>query len=136
MQSALIPLKEPERLEALRALDVLDTGPETEFDALVNADATVCDMPISLVSLIDADRQWFKANRGLEGVIQTPREVAFCAHAILQDDVFEVPDASRDARFADNPLMAGTPDIRFYAGAPEHRASHDPRAAVHSKTRT
>ena len=118
MQSALFPLNEMERLGALQALDVLDTAPETEFDALVNAAAAVCDMPISLVSLIDADRQWFKANHGLEGATQTPRDVAFCAHAILQDGVFEVPDASLDARFADNPLVAGEPDIRFYAGAP------------------
>ena len=118
MQSASRPLNEPQRLEALQALEVLDTGPEAEFDALVNAAAAVCDVPISLVSLIDTDRQWFKANHGLAGATQTSREVAFCAHAILQDDVFEVPDASLDHRFADNPLVAGAPDIRFYAGAP------------------
>ena len=118
MQAATLPLNEPQRLEALRALDVLDTGPETEFDALVSAAAAVCEAPISLVSLIDADRQWFKANHGLPGASQTSRDVAFCAHAILQDGVFEVPDASRDIRFADNPLVVGDPDIRFYAGAP------------------
>lgn len=123
MQPAHIPQNEPERLEALLALEVLDTGAETEFDALVNAAAAVCDMPISLVSLVDADRQWFKANRGLEGATQTPRDVSFCAHAILQDEVFEVRDASLDERFADNPLVTGEPDIRFYAGAPVRLSS-------------
>ena len=105
-------------LAALRALEVLDTGPEEEFDALVRAASTICRAPISLISLIDAERQWFKANVGLPGVSETPRDVAFCAHAVLGDEIFEVPDATRDARFADNPLVAGHPDIRFYAGAP------------------
>jgi len=125
MQSAALPANEDQRLAALHALAVMDTAPESEFDALVNAAAAVCDTPISLISLIDADRQWFKANHGLDGAIQTPREVAFCAHAILQDGVFEVPDASLDARFADNPLVAGAPDIRFYAGAPVCLSSGD-----------
>ena len=105
-------------LAALHALEVLDTGPEAEFDALVRAASTICGVPISLISLIDAERQWFKANVGLPGVSETPRDVAFCAHAVLGDEIFEVPDATRDARFADNPLVAGQPDIRFYAGAP------------------
>ena len=118
MQSAPIPSNEALRLQALQELNVLDTKPEAEFDALVHAAAAVCDMPISLVSLIDTDRQWFKANYGLEGATQTSRDAAFCAHAILQNDVFEVPDASLDERFADNPLVVGGPDIRFYAGAP------------------
>jgi len=118
MQSAPIPPDEQHRLQSLRALDVLDSEPEAEFDALVGAAAAVCDMPISLVSLIDADRQWFKANRGLDGVSETPRDLAFCAHAILSDELFEVPDACADVRFADNPLVAGEPKIRFYAGAP------------------
>lgn len=118
MQSAALPSNEDQRLAALHALAVMDTAPESEFDALVNAAAAVCDTPISLISLVDTDRQWFKANLGLSGTPQTPREAAFCAHAILQDEVFEVPDASLDARFADNPLVAGAPYIRFYAGAP------------------
>lgn len=105
-------------LAALHALEVLDTGPEAEFDALVRAASTICGVPISLISLIDAERQWFKANVGLPGVSETPRDVAFCAHAVLGDEIFEVPDATRDARFADNPLVAGQPAIRFYAGAP------------------
>jgi len=118
MSSAPFPSDEPERLRALEELDVLDSAPDAEFDALAAAAALVCDVPISLVSLVDDERQWFKANVGLPGVTQTSREVAFCAHAILQDDIFEVPDASADRRFAANPLVTGDPDIRFYAGAP------------------
>jgi diguanylate cyclase (GGDEF)-like protein/PAS domain S-box-containing protein len=117
MLSAPMPLNEPERLRALERLDILDSAPETEFDALVATAALVCGVPISLVSLIDHDRQWFKANVGLPGVTETPRDVAFCAHAILDDGIFEVPDALADPRFADNPLVTTAPDIRFYAGA-------------------
>ncbi len=118
MPTAPLPLDEDERLVALRGLAVLDTPPEAEFDALVQAAALVCGVPISLVSLVDASRQWFKANHGLAGASETPREQAFCAHAILQDGIFEVADATADPRFADNPLVIGAPDIRFYAGAP------------------
>ncbi len=117
MPTAPMPLDEPERLRALQRLDVLDSAPEQEFDALVAAAALVCEVPISLVSLIDSDRQWFKANVGLPGVTQTPRDIAFCAHAIQGDGIFEVPDALADPRFADNPLVSQAPDIRFYAGA-------------------
>ncbi|MDQ1835441.1 PAS domain-containing protein [Massilia scottii] len=117
MLTAQMPLDERERLRALEQLDVLDSAPEREFDALVATAALVCDVPISLISLIDRDRQWFKANLGLPGVTETPRNVAFCAHAILDDGIFEVPDALADPRFADNPLVAMAPDIRFYAGA-------------------
>lgn len=117
MLTAKMPLDERERLRALEQLDVLDSAPEREFDALVATAALVCGVPISLVSLIDHDRQWFKANVGLPGVTETPRDVAFCAHAILDDGIFEVPDALADPRFADNPLVATAPDIRFYAGA-------------------
>ena len=109
---------EPQRLSALRALDVLDTSAEPEFDALVRAAAHICGTPISLISLVDDYRQWFKANLGLEGTQETPREVAFCSHAILGDGVFQVNDATRDTRFAGNPLVVGEPGIRFYAGAP------------------
>lgn len=109
---------ECEALTALLALGVLDTAPEPEFDAMVSAAARLCDMPISLVSLVDADRQWFKANVGLPGVVQTPRDLAFCAHAVLGDGLFEVPDATLDERFHDNPLVLGQPNIRFYAGVP------------------
>lgn len=118
MPAARLPDDESERLAALRALGVLDTPPEPELDAVVRAAAAICGTPISLVSLVDADRQWFKANRGLEGVEETPRELAFCAHALLEETLLEVEDATRDARFADNALVTGAPDIRFYAGMP------------------
>ena len=109
---------ERRRLARLRMLDVLDSGPEPVFDALVRVAASVCGTPIALVSLIDDQRQWFKANLGLDGLAQTPRDIAFCAHAIEQDSVMEVPDAASDTRFAANPLVVGGPGIRFYAGAP------------------
>ena len=118
MQPAKLPATERERLAALHALDVLDSGPEEEFDALIKVASLVCGVPISLISLIDSERQWFKASIGLQGVSETPRDIAFCAHAILDDKLFEVPDATLDARFADNPLVTDAPDIRFYAGAP------------------
>ncbi len=109
---------EARSLEALRALNVLDSAPEAQFDALVRAASLVCGTPISLISLIDANRQWFKANVGLEGVTQTDRDLAFCSHAVLGDSLFEVPDTALDPRFADNPLVVGPPGIRFYAGVP------------------
>ncbi|MDH4448654.1 MAG: PAS domain-containing protein [Acidovorax sp.] len=118
MSAAPLPPDESRRLGSLERLQILDTPAEDAFDALVEAAAAVTGSSISLISLVDADRQWFKANLGLPGVEQTPREVAFCAHAILGDEVFEVPDATADPRFADNALVTGQPDIRFYAGAP------------------
>ena len=118
MQPAQTPATEHERLATLQALDVLDSGPEEEFDALIKVASLVCGVPISLISLVDSERQWFKASLGLPGVSETPRDIAFCAHAILDDKVFEVPDATLDPRFADNPLVTSIPDIRFYAGAP------------------
>jgi signal transduction histidine kinase/CheY-like chemotaxis protein len=118
MQSAPLPANESARLAALQQLDVLDSAPEAEFEALVKVASLVCGVPISLISLIDSERQWFKANVGLPGVYQTPRDLAFCAHAILDDQLFEVPDATQDPRFFDNPLVTLPPDIRFYAGEP------------------
>jgi PAS domain S-box-containing protein len=118
VQVAPLPHDEQERLQALKDLGVLDSPSEKEFDALVEAAALVCEVPISLVSLVDTDRQWFKANHGLPGATQTSRDVAFCSHAILGEGVFEVPDASQDPRFADNPLVVADPNIRFYAGVP------------------
>lgn len=102
---------------ALHRLEVLDSDAEAEFDALTQAASLVCQAPISLISLVDAHRQWFKSRQGLE-TPETPRDLAFCAHAILDGDVFEVPDTTRDLRFHDNPLVTQAPDIRFYAGVP------------------
>ena len=118
MSAAPLPPHEPERIRSLRELGVLDSTSEPEFDALVQAAALICDVPISLISLIDTDRQWFKANIGLPGVTETPRELAFCAHAILQDGILEVMDATQDPHFCDNGLVTSDPGIRFYAGAP------------------
>lgn len=109
---------ERRRLARLRMLAVLDTGPEPVFDAIVRTASTICGTPIALISLIDEDRQWFKANLGLEGIAQTPRDVAFCDHAIRQAGVMQVHDAAADARFEANPLVTRDPHIRFYAGAP------------------
>ena len=105
-------------LLALHALQVLDSEPEAEFDALVNAAALACGVPMSMLSLVDAQRQWFKAKVGLPGITETPREHAFCAHAVQGDTLMEVADATLDPRFADNPMVTGEPQIRFYAGAP------------------
>ncbi len=110
--------EESRRITQLRDLLVLDSEPEPVFDSIVQLASDVCGVPIALVSLVDAERQWFKANVGLPGVNETPRDVAFCAHAIGDDALFEVPDATRDARFVANPLVTGNPDIRFYAGVP------------------
>jgi PAS domain S-box-containing protein len=118
MQIPQLPPGEATRLEALRKLNILDTPPSQAFDAIVHAASLVSGMPIALISLVDRDRQWFKANVGLTGVTETERGVSFCGHTILQEDVFEVCDATEDARFADNPLVTGGPQIRHYAGAP------------------
>ena len=112
------PLNETARLAALRDLVVLDSAPEEFFDSITRLASEVCGAPIALMSFVDAERQWFKANVGLPGVNETPRDVAFCAQAIRSDAVFVVPDALRDTRFVNNPLVTGEPDIRFYAGAP------------------
>jgi two-component system sensor histidine kinase/response regulator len=118
MQATRPAEEEAKAQAALQALQVLDSRPEAQFDALVRVASLVCQTPISLISLVDAERQWFKANLGLPGVSETPRELAFCSHAIQSNQLLEVPDATRDPRFADNPLVTGAPDIRFYAGAP------------------
>ena len=119
MQQAPLPDDESARIAALAESGLLDTPTERVFDALTQAAAVICDTPIALVSLIDQRRQWFKSAIGLSQGAQTPRDAAFCAHAILAPrQLMEIPDAARDERFSDNPLVTGAPDIRFYAGAP------------------
>lgn len=115
--AAPLPPDEEQRLEALARYEVLDTLPEASFDELVRLAAEICDTPIALMSLVDANRQWFKSAVGLD-IKETPRSVAFCAHAILEREMFTVADAARDDRFARNPLVVGSPHLRFYAGAP------------------
>lgn len=117
MKSNLLSSFEEARLHELATLDLLDTPAEKEFEDIVELAARVCGVPISLVSLVAEDRQWFKARTGLD-VPQTSRSVSFCAHALQQNDIFLVKDAAADERFAENPLVTGDPRIRFYAGAP------------------
>jgi PAS domain S-box-containing protein len=115
--TAPIPVNEKERLAALRRYDILDTAPDQFFDDLVELASFICDVPISLITLIDEDRQWFKSKKGMNGN-GSARDVAFCAHAIMQNDLFIVPDALKDKRFVNNPFVTADPEIRFYAGAP------------------
>jgi len=110
------PANEKQRLETLRGYEILDTEPEAAFDDLTLLSFYVCQTPVALISRIDAYRQWFKSKIGVS-VSETSRDIAFCSSAILQPDVFIVPDASQDERFAGNPLVASDPKIRFYAGA-------------------
>lgn len=117
MKTPDIPGDEDQRLAALYELLLLDTPPEQRFDTIVEYAASEFDVPICLVTLIDRERQWFKARVGME-TCSTGRDISFCAHAILQPEVMVIPDAAADPRFADNPLVTSEPHIRFYAGAP------------------
>ena len=112
-----IPKDEKKRLQVLWQYDVLDTVPEEVFDDLTELAARICGAPIALITLVDENRQWFKSRVGIT-VSETSRDISFCAHAILQSDLFIIPDATRDKRFADSPLVKSSPKIRFYAGAP------------------
>jgi PAS domain-containing protein len=117
MTPAPLPRNESERLAALQRYEILDTDPDQKFDDLTLLASHICHAPIALISLVDAERQWFKSRVGLT-TSQTPRSISFCGHAIFEDDVMVVPDAAADARFSDNPLVTGEPNVRFYAGAP------------------
>jgi phosphoribosyl 1,2-cyclic phosphodiesterase len=116
-QNAPVPANEEARLRSLRDLGVLDTDPEPRFDRLTEMASVALDVPVALITLVDADRQWFKSHRGVDAT-ETPRDMAFCAHAILSDDMLQIPDALADERFADNPLVTNDPYVRFYAGVP------------------
>jgi GAF domain-containing protein len=115
--SAPIPKNEAKRLNVLWQYEVLDTVPEELFDDLTELAARICEAPIALISLVDEKRQWFKSRVGTT-LHETSRDISFCAHAITQNDLFIVPDALRDDRFAHSPLVTTDPKIRFYAGAP------------------
>jgi adenylate cyclase len=117
MQETSLQSHEPERLAALRALQILDTPHEERFDRVTRLLAHLLEVPIALVSLVDAERQWFKSSVGLTAT-ETPRQHSFCAHAILRPETFVIADASCDQRFKDNPLVVSDPHIRFYAGHP------------------
>ncbi len=114
-EAAALPQNEGERIAVLERLNILDTAPEQTFDDIVALASRICETPISLVSLVDVNRQWFKARKGLDAT-ETPREVAFCAHSILDDEIMIVEDTHEDERFADNPLVTQLPKIRLYAG--------------------
>jgi GAF domain-containing protein len=112
-----VPKNEKQRLKVLWEYSVLDSVPEEVFDDLTELAARICEAPIALITLVDEDRQWFKSKVGVS-INETSRDISFCAHAINQPELFIIPDATRDQRFAKNPLVTSDPKVRFYAGAP------------------
>lgn len=119
MQVPSIPPNEPCRLSTLTALNILDTAPEERFDRVTRVAKRLFNVKIACVSLVDKQRQWFKSAIGTD-VRQTPRDISFCGHAILKDELFHISDATQDSRFANNPLVTEPPHVRFYAGQPLH----------------
>ena len=112
-----IPITESSRIASLLSYRILDTPPDAGFEDIVDAARRLLSVPIALVSLVDTDRQWFKARRGCDPS-EVSRELAICAHAILTSEPMVVPDTLRDPRFCDNPLVVGEPQVRFYLGVP------------------
>ena len=121
MQTAPIPQDEEERLAAVHRIAILDTKPEERFDALTREAVQKLNVPMAMVSILDADREWYKSCVGFNQK-ETDRSLSFCGHALLADDLFIVPDTLKDPRFADNPMVVGVPFIRFYAGAVLHES--------------
>lgn len=117
MQKPEIPANESDRQAALDRYEILDTLPEQVYDDLTQLAADICGTPIALISLVDRDRQWFKSRVGLDAT-ETSREISFCGHSVFENAILNVPDATKDSRFADNPLVVNDPSIRFYAGIP------------------
>ena len=117
MNAPEFPIDEAARLLALQRTNLLDTPAEKRFDRITRLAASVFKVPICLISLVDSDRQWFKSKVGLDAC-ETGRDISFCGHAILGDEIFIIPDTIKDERFADNPLVLNEPNIRFYAGCP------------------
>lgn len=117
MKKPIVPQDEVMRVNHLHSLNILDTGSDIDFDRLTEFVANIFCVPIALISIVDSERQWFKSKVGLEAN-ETSRDISFCGHAILQDEVFIVENALLDDRFSDNPLVVDEPSIRFYAGAP------------------
>ena len=115
MQSAPIPENEKERLRKIMELGILDTEPEERFDVITREATKAFNVPISTITIIDGEREWYKSCQGLD-IKEAPRAASFCAHAMMATDLFFVEDASKDERFKDNPMVAGKPYVRFYAG--------------------
>jgi GAF domain-containing protein len=114
---APLPADEEEQLKTLHNYEIMDTGPEQEFDDITLLASRICGIPIAIISLIDENRQWFKSKVGM-AESETAHDITFCAHGILQADSFAVPDAQADERFSTNPLVTGAAKMRFYAGVP------------------
>jgi GAF domain-containing protein len=130
MKTAPIPADEVDRLADLRALNLLDTPREPRFDSIADLVADVFEVPRVFVTLVDTDRMWFKTTVGIEGIEGAPRDIGFCSHAIAEPDSLVIPNAEKDARFADNPFVTGDFHLRFYAGVPIHGPGGKPVGAL------
>ncbi len=126
MKDAPIPANEKDRLASLQALDILDTPVEERFERITRLAQHLFDVPIAAITLIDAERQWFKSMRGVDGITEAPREISFCGHTIIEKEFLLVEDMLKDKRFADNPFVIGEPKIRFYIGRPLHTEDGHP----------